>query len=78
MGYWVQKKGTVLEMKGYRSFMCDYRSDIDNLPRRGIKGKRQADDTLSDDPCTHGSDCFCLEDGSAWILGKDTNTWIEI
>lgn len=78
MAYWVQKKNSTLENHGYRSFMCDYRSDIDNLPRKGIKGARQYDDTLSDEPCIYGSDCFCLEDGSAWILGKDQNKWIEI
>lgn len=78
MAYWIQKKGSTLEMSGYKSFMCDYRSDINKLPKKGIKGERQDDDTISDNPCVYGSDCFCLEDGSVWILGKDTNTWKEI
>lgn len=58
--------------------MCDYRTDINKLPRIGIEGKKQDGDTVSSTPCSCGSDCLCLEDSSVWVLGKDTNEWKEI
>lgn len=78
MSYWVQEIGTHYNNSNYRSFMCDYRSDIDKLPRVGISGAPQEGDTVSSMPCSYGSDCMCLEDTSIWILGKDTNEWQEV
>lgn len=78
MAYWVQETSTTQNMSNYRSFYCDYRTDIDKLPRVGIEGEPQKNDTVSHKPCSHGSDCLCLEDSSVWILGKDTNAWQEI
>ena len=78
MSYWVQETGTHHNSSNYRSFMCDYRSDIDKLPRVEIEGEKQDGDTVSSDPCSYGSDCLCLEDSSLWILGKDTNEWQEV
>lgn len=77
MAYWIQETGTNHNKKNYRSFMCDYRSDIEKLPKVGINGKEQEGDTISSTPCSYGSDCFCLEDSSFWILKKDTNEWGE-
>lgn len=55
--------------------MCDYLSDIKKLPRVGIEGEKQENDTVSSSPCAHGSECICLENSTTWILSKDTNTW---
>lgn len=78
MAYWIQGLRTVQNMINYKSFMCDYRSDIEKLPRFEIKGEEQKDDTSSSAPCSYGSDAFVLEDSSVWILGKDTNKWKEV
>ena len=78
MAYWVQGTGTIYNSSNYRSFLCDYRSDIENLPRVGIAGLPQEGDTVSSAPCSYGSDCMVLEDSSVWILGKDTNAWQEV
>ena len=78
MAYWVQETGDHHNHSNYRSFMCDYRLDIEKLPRVGISGAQQEEDTVSSTPCSYGSNCLCLEDSSIWILGKDTNEWKEI
>ena len=78
MAYWIQETGTHHNLINYRSFICDYRSDIDNLPRVGISGSPQEGDTVSSAPCSCGSDAFVLEDSSVFILGKDTNEWQEV
>lgn len=76
MAYWVQEISGI--RSNYRSFICDYRNDIQKLPKVSIAGAEQKDDTISSLPCSYGSDCFCLEDSSVWILGKDTNEWKEV
>ncbi len=78
MAYWIQETGTQHNSSNYRSYMCDYRTDIDNLPKVGVEGVKQDKDTVSSSPCSYGSDCLCLEDSSVWILGKDTNAWQEV
>lgn len=78
MAYWIQETRTNQNMKNYKSFMCDFRTDIEKLPRMGINGTEQEDDTVSSLPCSYGSDCLCLEDSSVWILGKETNEWKEV
>lgn len=77
MAYWIQETN-VGNSSACKSYMCDYRSDIAKLPRIGIHGEEQEGDSVADNPCSWGSDCTCLEDTSIWILGKDTNQWIEI
>ena len=78
MAYWIQEPQTTQNDSEYRSFMCDFRADIDKLPKKGIKGEVQADDSTVSLPCAAGSDCMCLEDSSLWILGKETNEWKEM
>lgn len=78
MAYWVQETGTHHNFSNHRSFMCDYRADVDKLPRVGIEGAKQEGDTVSSAPCAYGSEAFVLEDSSVFILGKDTNTWMEV
>ena len=78
MAYWIQETGTHHNFSNYRSFMCDYRSDIVKLPRADTSGELQKNDTVSSLPCAYGSDCLCLENSSVWILGKDTNEWQEV
>ena len=77
MAYWIQETGKNSN-SSIRSFYCDYRSDVQKLPRAGINGLSQEDDNVSSKPCSHGSDALVLEDSSVWILGKDTNEWKEI
>lgn len=78
MAYWIQETGTHHNSSNYRSFICDYRSDIAKLPKQNTYGEKQEGDTVSSMPCSCGSDCICLEDSSVWILGKDTDEWQEV
>lgn len=78
MAYWVQEVASKGNMSNYRSYICDYRSDISKLPRFGIKGEKQENDSLSSSPCSYGSEALVLADTSIWILGKETNTWQEV
>lgn len=77
MAYWIQETN-VGNNSACRSYLCDFRTDIDSLPRVGVKGQEQTGDSVSSQPCACGSDCMVLEDSSVWILGKETNTWMEI
>lgn len=61
-----------------KKFHCDFLSDIGKLPTSKRIGEKQVHDTVSDDPCGPGSECFCFEDGSIWILGIETDTWIKV
>ena len=76
MAYWIDPNSS--NKGNCRSYLCDYRSDIDKLPRIGIEGAEQEGNTVASQPCACGSDCMVLEDSSVWILGKETNTWMEI
>ena len=80
MAYWVQEvssKGN--NYANYKSFMCDKKEDILKLPRVGVYGEIQNNNSPFDaEPCACGSDCFCIEGPSVWVLSKETNEWIEI
>ena len=76
MAYWIDFNAE--SNANCKSFYCDYLTDINDLPRCGVEGVKQSDDTVSHKPCSYGSDCLCLEDSSVWILGKDTNEWKKI
>lgn len=78
MAYWVQETGTNHNHSNYKSFICDFRSDINKLPRVEIEGEKQKGDTVSSAPCSFGSDALVLEDSSVWILSKELNEWQEI
>ena len=78
MAYWIQKTSGKQNMMNYRYFICDYISDIKKLPKFGIEGEKQEDDTISSLPCSYGSVCLCLEDSSKWILSKATNEWKSV
>ena len=57
--------------------MCDYVSDIKNLPTTSTEGALQPNDTVCKNKCAPGSQCLCHEDGSVWLLGKDTDKWAK-
>lgn len=61
-----------------KEFQCDFLSDIGKLPTAHRVGEKQENDTISDDPCIPGSECFCFEDGSIWLLGIETDTWVKV
>lgn len=76
MAYWIQKTPDNHNMSGYKLYRCDYKSDIADLPRFGIYGKPQKDDSTASSPCSYGSECECIEEGGLkYTLGKDTNAW---
>lgn len=77
MAYWIHESGNKNNSM-WKFFMCDYITDIKNLPTITSVGKAQQDDTISQNRCSPGSKCLCLEDGSIWLIGKDTNKWIKI
>lgn len=76
MSYWIQDAGSK-NSSLWRFFMCDYLSDIVNLPTANTEGQPQANDTVCKNKCCPGSQCYCLQDSSLWVLGKDTNAWIQ-
>lgn len=61
-----------------KKYQCDFLSDIGKLPTSKRIGDKQPEDTISDNPCAPGSECFCFEDGSIWLLGIETDTWIKV
>ena len=36
MAYWIQEPRTTQNNPKYRSYMCDFRTDIDKLPKQGV------------------------------------------
>lgn len=74
MAYWIHEAGN-RNSSLWRFFMCDYLSDIKNLPDAENEGQTQPNDTVCKNRCSPGSKCFCQEDGSTWLLGKETNKW---
>lgn len=76
MAYWIHEAGN-RNSSLWRFFMCDYLSDIKNLPDALKDGLPQPNDTVCKNRCSPGSQCFCLEDSSIWILGKDSDQWIK-
>ena len=74
MAYWIHEAGN-RNSSIWRFFMCDYLSDINNLPDAINEGKLQENDTVCKNRCSPGSKCLCQEDGSIWLLGKETNQW---
>lgn len=77
MAYWIHEAGN-RNSSIWRFFMCDYLSDINNLPDMINEGKPQENDTVCKNRCSPGSKCLCQEDGSIWLLGKETNQWKKI
>lgn len=76
MAYWIDFNTT--SNANCKSFYCDYISDIETLPRYGISGVEQGCDTVSHQPCSYGSTCFCIESSEVYILAKDTNEWVKV
>ena len=60
------------------SIYWKFLSDIKNLPDAMREGVPQSNDTVCKNRCSPGSKCFCHEDSSTWLLGKETNTWKKI
>lgn len=76
MSYWIYTAGN-RNNSLWRFFMCDSISDLKNLPTATKEGQPQPNDTVCKNKCCPGSQCFCLENGSSWILGKDSDKWIQ-
>lgn len=76
MAYWIYKSGNK-NNASWRFFMCDFLNDLQALPTANKEGWPQENDTVCKGKCSPGSQCLCLEDGSDWFLGKDTNQWIK-
>lgn len=77
MAYWIHESGN-RNNSMWRYFMCDHVDEINDLPTTNREGVSQPNDTICKNKCAPGSQCLCLEDGSVWVLGKDTDKWIKI
>ena len=78
MAYWIQETGGNHNLSNYRMFYFDTESEIDDLPTATKEGKQQDDDSVSAQKCSYGSEAYCLETGSVYILSKDTDTWMGV
>ncbi len=61
-------------------FWADSESDVANLPKMGIYGVQQGDDTISCRPVGKGSTCMCINNGSGstlYVLNSN-NDWIKM
>lgn len=76
MAYWIHESGNKNNSL-WRFYQCDYVSDLANLPTATKEGIPQPNDTVCKNKCAPGSQCLCQEDGSVWLLGKDTDKWIK-
>ncbi len=76
MAYWIHTAGNKSDLL-WRFFMCDYLSDVKNLPTAAKEGLLQPSDNVSSSKCSPGSQCLCQEDWSVWLLGKDTDQWVR-
>lgn len=56
---------------GYSMFYCDKSSDINDLPKANTANSKG-------EKCSPFSEAFVIEDGSAWVLRGDTDTWTSI
>lgn len=54
-----------------RTFLCDFRNDIQNLPTQNTKSADYPNGVPT------GSEALCAEDGSVWIL-TNAGTWKEL
>lgn len=75
MAYWIISNTKISNL---RQFQCDFLSDIGKLPTVKKIGAKQKGDTVSDNPCIPGSECFCYEDGSIWLLGMENDKWVKV
>jgi len=76
MAYWI----THIDKNnfGLRRFQCDYESDISKLPTKLKPGVKQKNDTVSNRTCAAGSQCFCHESSSIYVLGQEIDKWTKI
>lgn len=75
MAYWLTKLNNTSMVK---EFQCDFLSDIGKLPTSLRIGVKQKNENISNNPCAPGSSCLCYEDGSEWLLGMETDTWVKM
>ena len=78
MAYWIAHNSNRSYSNSHRCFQCDFTRDIDKLPTSKKIGVKENNDTLSTNPCAPGSECFCFEDNSIWLLGMETDKWIRV
>lgn len=77
MSYWIDETGTdnMKTSSSYRMYKCDTVADIKNLPTYKKKGKEQDDDISASKTCIYGSECYCIENDTYYILTKDSDSW---
>lgn len=78
MAYWIHSTGIGRDNAACKSFLCDSISDIGKLPTQYKLGIKQDNDDVSHKRTAAGSNCFCLEDSSRWVLSKNADTWIMV
>lgn len=82
MSYWIDESnpGRLMSATKQIPFWADTKADIQNLPRDGIPGVQQGDDTTSCQPVKRGSTCTVIGNGSGgsfFVLNSD-NEWKEM
>ncbi len=80
MSYWIDcsDPGKLYGSSRQIPFWASRVSDIQNLPKVGIPGVQQGDDTVSCRPVDAGSTCTVIENSTLWVLDMDDNDWHQL
>lgn len=73
----ITKVGNNINTRQIREFIADKITDIDNLPRKNMRGTQDTNEESFNDMVSAGSICFVIEDSSVWMLGND-DIWHQI
>lgn len=65
------------EFYGEREYLLDNESDINKLPREGVEGTLDTEDTKLNEPCEIGSTAMVCSPPGFWVLSP-SNVWIKL
>lgn len=67
----ITKVGNDINTRQIREFIADKSTDIDNLPRKNIRGTQDTNEDPLNDIVSAGSKCFVIETSETYMLGND-------
>lgn len=82
--FWIQEIGNKngANNPNWKMFHCDYATDITKLPTNTNIGTQntgeESFDLIANSLAHYGDQCFCLENKSAYELGKENDSWTKL